>query len=182
MEALFKTIFSYLKKPTCRALELSIPEKLKVVFKTLILALAISFLLSIIITILESFGVFSMDQHASTDLFKEYSPPVILFIVAFAAPVVEELIFRAPLTLFCRHQKYFRLAFYVFTLLFGYIHIFNFDITIKILIFSPILVAPQIILGGFLGFLRVRLGLVYAMILHALFNATLVVPSLFLLD
>lgn len=182
MEILFKSIVSYLNKPSCEALVLSIPEKLKLVFKTLVLAFIISFFLSILISILESFGVFSMDQHATTELFKDYSPPIIFLLVAIVAPVLEELLFRAPLTLFCKNKKAFKIAFYVFTFLFGFIHIFNYELTLKILVFSPILVSPQLILGGLLGFLRVKLGLAYAILLHALFNATIIIPSLLFLD
>jgi len=69
MTTLLKTITNYLKNPQCGALELSILEKLKLVIKTLILAFGVSFFLSILIGILESFGVFSMDQHATTELF-----------------------------------------------------------------------------------------------------------------
>ncbi|TYB76769.1 CPBP family intramembrane metalloprotease [Bizionia gelidisalsuginis] len=182
MTILLKTITSYLKNPTCNALELSITEKLKLVLKTLVLAFAISFFLSILISILENFSVFSMDQHATTELFKDYSPPVILLLVAIVAPVLEELLFRAPITLFCKNKTFFKTAFYAFTLLFGFIHIFNYDLTLKILIFSPILVAPQLVLGVLLGFLRVKIGLVYAMVLHALFNASLIIPSLLFLE
>jgi len=182
MTTLFKTISNYLKNPQCGALELSIPEKLKLVIKTLILAFGVSFFLSILIGILESFGVFSMDQHATTELFKDYSPLVIFLLVAIVAPVLEELLFRGPITFFCKNETAFKIAFYGLTLLFGFIHIFNYELTLKILIFSPILVSPQIILGCLLGFLRVKLGLVYAILLHALFNATLIIPSLLFLD
>lgn len=182
MEILFKSVVSYIKNPTCEALDLSVSKKLRLVFKTLILAFIISFFLSILISILESFGVFSMDQHATTELFKDYSPPIIFLLVAIVAPVLEELLFRAPITLFCKNKKSFKIAFYAFTFLFGFIHIFNYELTLKILIFSPILVSPQLVLGGLLGFLRVKLGLVYAMLLHAFFNATLIIPSLLFLD
>lgn len=182
MEILLKTIVGYLKNPTCTPLERSVSEKLKLVFKTLILAFAIAFILSILISILESFGVFTMDQHATTQLFKDYSPPIIFLLVAIVAPVIEELLFRGPITWFCNNQSRFKYAFYGFTILFGYIHIFNYEFTPKILLFSPILVAPQLVLGVLLGYLRVKLGLLYAMLLHALFNATLIVPSLMFLD
>ncbi|TDE52993.1 CPBP family intramembrane glutamic endopeptidase [Flavobacterium sp. GT3P67] len=59
-------------------------------------------------------------------------------------------------------------------MLFGLIHITNFEFSYTILLLSPILVAPQIILGFFIGFLRVRYGFVLGFLMHALHNAVFI--------
>jgi membrane protease YdiL (CAAX protease family) len=97
------------------------------------------------------------------------------------APILEECIFRAPISLFKNKQKYFKYIFYGFALLFGFVHIFNYEITPEILLFSPLLVAPQISLGLLLGYLRVKLSLIYSITLHMLFNASLLIPFLLIM-
>lgn len=64
-------------------------------------------------------------------------------------------------------------------MLFGLIHITNFEFSYTILLLSPILVAPQIILGFFIGFLRVRYGFVLGFLMHALHNAVFIGFGLF---
>jgi len=48
-----------------------------------------------------------------------------------------------------------------------------------VILFSPLLVAPQFFIGLIFGFIRVRLGLLWSIFLHSLYNGLLV--SLFLL-
>ena len=125
---------------------------------------------------------------------------------AVIAPILEEMIFRAPLALFkspltlyikpipfsdwkiefptiqirfLENSKAFKIAFYFFALAFGFIHLSNYEIDSQILLFSPILVAPQLVIGVIFGFVRVRLGLPWAILMHAAYNGILV--SLFLL-
>jgi hypothetical protein len=45
---------------------------------------------------------------------------------------------------------------------------------------SPLLVAPQLTVGVFLGFIRVRFGLNWAIALHAFYNLILVGPAILL--
>ena len=106
------------------------------------------------------------------DMMKNLSKPVIFLFVVVIAPLFEELIFRAPLTLF-KGKKSFRIGFYVFAVLFGLVHISNFTMTTNVLLLAPILVLPQTLLGGYLGFIRVRFGLGWSMALHACYNGVL---------
>ena len=101
---------------------------------------------------------------------KSMSKTVLFMVAVIAAPLLEELLFRAPITLF-QNKKYFKIVFYTFALVFGFIHLSNFEITTNVLLLAPILVAPQIILGGYLGFIRVRFGLIWSILLHASYNA-----------
>lgn len=179
MNQTFQELFRYLKHPVLE----SDTEKNRIVrFKKLFQLLAICFITGIIITplfaIIEEIGLINMENHAIEDLIKNYSKFEIFMIAAVAAPIFEELIFRGPLTLF-KKPKTFKMAFYAFTLVFGFIHITNFEMTQNVLLLSPILVLPQILLGGYLGFIRVRYGLIWSIGLHALYNGVLVFISFF---
>lgn len=110
------------------------------------------------------------------ELMKNMSKLNVFLIVVIAAPLSEELLFRAPIAFF-HHKKYFKLIFYTFAIAFGLVHLSNFEITTNVLLLAPILVAPQIILGGYLGFIRVRFGLIWSILLHASYNAFFVLIS-----
>lgn len=181
IKATLKNIYTYIKAPTCeRDEKLSLKEKGVFLLIVLGLSYALNILFIMLIAGLEQLGLFSMEDHAINKMFEDLSPMIILITAIVAAPVIEELIFRAPITLFCRYKRSFRWIFYGFALLFGYVHITNYELTTNVLLISPILVAPQIILGLLLGMIRVRLGLIYAILFHAVYNGLLVIPSVLL--
>ena len=180
-------------------------HKITVFIILLMSSFAISFFLSIIIGIIFKAGLIENDYHAFDDL-KKLPGYQVLLMAAVIAPILEEIIFRAPLVLFkspltlyikpipfsdwkiefptihirfFKNPKVFKVAFYLFTLAFGFIHLSNYQIDSQILLFSPILVAPQLVIGFIFGFTRVRLGLPWAILMHAAYNGFLV--SLFLL-
>ncbi len=64
----------------------------------------------------------------------------------------------------------FSKIFYLTTLLFGFIHIINHKLSLTNLIFAPIIVAPQIILGFNAGYLRVKYGFKWGLWLHIVHN------------
>ncbi|RUT72821.1 CPBP family glutamic-type intramembrane protease [Ancylomarina longa] len=69
--------------------------------------------------------------------------------------------------------KYIPYIFYLFMLSFGLLHILNFTFTkisFWIVLISPLLVAPQIVLGSILGFIRMRFGFFYSVLFHTLVN------------
>ncbi len=74
---------------------------------------------------------------------------------------------RTPMGWFAR---YFPIFFWLSTLAFALVHIFNFQQG-SLAVLLP-LVLPQFVLGGLLGYIRVRIGLSAAIVLHALHNAT----------
>ena len=181
MIKLFESIFAYIKNPRPKHLKhISFEQKLAIVLQCVPLCLLIGLGFGVLIAILEAAGVYSSDTHAMNNLFEEKPAIYIIFTAVIVAPIIEELIFRGPITLF--NKKYFKIAFYFFTLLFGYVHIFNFEITPKIVLLSPLLVAPQIVVGIVFGYIRVRLGLVYSMLLHACYNGVIVIPSVLLMN
>lgn len=152
-------------------------NKLKTFIKLLIIALCTSIVLLLIASVVENLLQLEMGKHAMDDLFDNYSPLLILFLAVVVAPFFEELLFRGPL-LFFKNSNSFKIVFYAFTTAFGFMHISNFEMSTQVLLFSPLLVAPQIGVGFILGFIRVKFGLVWSMALHACYNMVLIIPVL----
>ena len=68
----------------------------------------------------------------------------------------------------------FKYYFYTTTLLFGLIHLFNFSgNNYAIIIFSIVLVSPQIFLGLILGYIRMKYGILYSIFFHMIVNMSL---------
>lgn len=152
-------------------------NKLKTFIKLLIIALCTSIVLLLIASVVENLLQLEMGKHAMDDLFDNYSPLLIFFLAVVVAPFFEELLFRGPL-LFFKNSNSFKIVFYAFTTAFGFMHISNFEMSTQVLLFSPLLVAPQIGVGFILGFIRVKFGLVWSMALHACYNMVLIIPVL----
>lgn len=138
----------------------------------LLLSIATTFILTIITSIFESSGLLKQGKHALENVFKNGSIEKIFLLAVIFAPITEELVFRAPLTLF-KNTKVFKITFYTIAILFGYIHLWNYEINLNIILFSPLLISPQIIIGLYLGFIRVRFGLLWSIALHASYNGFL---------
>ena len=67
--------------------------------------------------------------------------------------------------------KYFVYIFYLSCLIFGLYHITNYyPITFKLLLIVPVIFLPQIITGTVLGFIRLKFGIIYSMLFHAIIN------------
>jgi membrane protease YdiL (CAAX protease family) len=67
-------------------------------------------------------------------------------------------------------KKYHIHIFWFFTIVFALIHSLNFLSIKEILFLIPLLVLPQFLLGYSLGFVRVKLGIIFSIIFHALNN------------
>ncbi|MDE0534987.1 CPBP family intramembrane glutamic endopeptidase [Tenacibaculum sp. L6] len=177
MKETFYELIAYLKNPV---LEKDANQNASYRFQKFLHLLTISIvtgaLLSPLFVLIEELGWVNMDDHAMEELLKTHSKWFIAGIAVILAPLLEEIFFRAPITLF-QSKKSFKIAFYVFAILFGLVHLTNFNITTNVLLLAPILVAPQTILGGYLGFIRVRFGLAWSILLHACYNAFFVLLS-----
>ena len=67
--------------------------------------------------------------------------------------------------------KNYRCFFYFIVVLFAVLHLFNFNgINSHNLFVAIILVVPQIILGLILGYLRIKYGIAYSILFHAIVN------------
>ncbi|CAM1344376.1 CPBP family intramembrane glutamic endopeptidase [Tenacibaculum amylolyticum] len=173
----FNELVAYLKNPVLEKDPNNTPtHRLTKFFHIFLISVITGIILTPVLIYIESSGLVNMDDHAMKELARNFSKAKVLFLTVIVAPLIEELIFRAPITLF-HSQKAFKIAFYVFAIVFGLVHLTNFTITTNVILLAPILVAPQIILGGYLGFIRVRFGLGWSILLHASYNCLFILFS-----
>jgi Type II CAAX prenyl endopeptidase Rce1-like len=76
--------------------------------------------------------------------------------------------------------NYFPVIFFAATALFGLVHIFNYPLTPIHLLLAPLLAGPQIVVGLICGYVRVRLGFWWGVILHGLHNFIFFLPMWFM--
>jgi membrane protease YdiL (CAAX protease family) len=97
--------------------------------------------------------------------------------IIIIGPIIEEIIFRLPLTPKFMKINWFSII--LFSSLFAFVHIFNFtnyldglnpqNLLIRLL-FVPIILLLYFSLGVLLSITRIKLGLFYSIILHSLIN------------
>lgn len=175
---MLEPLWQFLKNPVYQEDEnTNLKYRQKVFVRLLIYALVINIGLGFVIGFLEPVFGLDLGTHAIDKALEEYSLPFLFFAAVILAPLMEEVIFRGPM-LFFRDKTYFKIVFWLLTLLFGFYHITNFEITTTVLLLSPLLVLPQIIVGAILGFVRVRFNLLWAIGLHAIYNLILLGPLL----
>jgi membrane protease YdiL (CAAX protease family) len=171
MKETFQELITYFKNPVLeKDNNTNLNYKFIKFWHLLIISIISAIVLTPLILLIDQMGLVNMDEHAMKKLTEEHSKSFIFILVVVLAPLFEELIFRAPITLF-KNNKNFKITFFVIAVLFGLIHLANYDITTYTLLLTPILVAPQAILGCYLGFIRVRFGLGWSILLHACYNA-----------
>ena len=173
---MLKQVFEFVKNPQYIEDEnTDFGYRLGVLFKILFWGLAFGIVISMANSIWELTGILETPKHAMETALEEQGIIVLLLMAVVGAPLLEELFFRGPLWFF-RESKFFKIAFYASIILFGLIHITNFETTPTVLALTPFLVLPQLCLGAFAGFIRVRFGLLWSMALHALYNGILFLP------
>jgi membrane protease YdiL (CAAX protease family) len=184
-------------------------EKAKKLFALLILDLPIMGLLVGILSVLEKAGLFDLESNKMTMLFLSFPTWLFILLLVILVPFFEELIFRLYLRykynyllrflVFLtsiagtkNHRKVkilvkrfwikrYKHIFYFSAIVFGLVHLTNYNTTLLMVLFSPIVVAPQIVAGLFCGYLRVRHGLLTGFLMHAMHNAIfLCIPLLFI--
>ena len=186
-------------------------EKAKKLFSLLILDIPIMILLIGVLSGLQAVGLFNDESNKLGMLINTMPVWILIFVLVILIPFFEELIFRLYLRYkynylarffiflsliagvknhdqfevwlsdFCTKRYLF--IFYFSALLFGYVHLTNYNNSISIILLSPIIIAPQFISGLFIGYLRVRHDLVTGYLMHALHNAIFVcIPLLFMAD
>ncbi len=69
------------------------------------------------------------------------------------------------------------LVFYTIAALFGILHIFNLEIRTQDLFFLPLILLPFFIYGLAFGYMRIRFGLIYSILLHMMVNGSHLVLS-----
>ncbi len=174
------TFLAFLKKPVYEEdPNRDFSYRITVFWRLLVLALLFSFVFGILNAGLKQTMGLDLGKHAIDDFMERYSPWLLLLAAVVLAPVLEELVFRGPMAFF-KNSRFFGVLFYVLTLVFGFYHITNFEWSREVFLWSPLLVAPQLSVGLFLGFLRVRFGLKWAIALHAAYNLVLIGPLVLL--
>lgn len=183
--------FSFLKNPQEKFNEtLSIKQKWEVLFSILLLDFILVISASAISSFIDSF-LFELKSDPLEELFSNKGAFSILILAAVVVPFIEELIFRFPLKyernlLFHFFDyltnnrakifwfKHFRIFFYISALLFALMHLTNFSNTnILFYILAPLIVLPQFIGGITLGYIRLKLGFFWGVLLHGLYNLIL---------
>ncbi len=76
-------------------------------------------------------------------------------------------------------KRHKRVIFYASFLFFGYMHLFNYELTAQNIMISPIMLSSHFIMGIFLGYARLKLGLFSAIGLHTLNNSITYMKYLF---
>lgn len=69
-------------------------------------------------------------------------------------------------------SKHFKWIFYGSSLLFAFMHLGNYKSSTQILLLAPILTLPQLFFGLTAGYMRIKYGFIYPVLLHALFNSS----------
>lgn len=205
----FQELISYLQKPVDQiASEQHVAVKIERLFGVLLIDLGVMVLLIGLLSALEALGLLPLEENMLPEMLEQFPVWQLLLLVVLLVPFLEELIFRAYLRfdrnlLFIlilgvigftgkenraraetairrRWDAYYPTIFYLAAVIFGLVHISNYEMTSEVLWVAPILVLPQIVVGLLLGFLRVRYGLIWGFFLHALHNfAFLGIPLLF---
>ena len=172
---------------------------LPVIGKLLLIDLVLALALGGLIGVVGQAGLYDPADHAVSGALEEHPPAMLLLLAVVVAPFFEELIFRFPLRYATNPvvaltrlltprtdaatdiameaerraawDRKYPVIFYGFSLAFAFVHLFNFgNWTVGLFLISPLLVAPQFVLGVLAGFLRVRHGFWSAVLLHALHN------------
>jgi len=177
MKETFQNLIIYLKNPVLeKDPNTNLKYRFNIFFQILIISILTGIAISPIFALFEKMKWVNMENHKVEAMFQNMGILQIILLGAILIPIVEEAIFRGPIIAF-RKPKSFKLAFYALALLFGFIHISNFEITTNVLLLSPLLVLPQILLGIYFGYIRVRFGLKWSMLLHGCYNGTLLLIS-----
>lgn len=171
-------VWKFTKAPAYKRLDhVPNPLKLRIVVALLQWGIVIGVTIGIINQWL--IGLLKMDlgEHAIEKFLENYSMVTLFLMAVVIAPAIEEILFRGPLIWF-KNKTFFKSIFYASVLLFAAVHLTNFELSEQVFNIAPLLVAPQLILGVFLGYVRVKLGLLWSICLHSLYNGILITPIL----
>lgn len=194
----YNNFFKYLKHPNDEECILTNIDKLKICSYLYLLNLIAIVILVSILHIFEATHLLEPRQHQVEDLLIHKSLLVSFILVGIIGPVIEELIFRLPLRYQYNYifkaifslaaglgrltseqeesiitnfrQKYFGWFFYPMAILFGCIHISNYQGYNELLLWIPLLTSIQFIAGLFLGYIRVQFGLIWSILFHSFNN------------
>ncbi|REH54924.1 hypothetical protein C7448_102457 [Tenacibaculum gallaicum] len=176
MNKVFNELIVYFKNPLLEK-DTNNDFKYRIVkfFKILTFCLLTSYFFIFISNLFENFHLVKYKDYIFNISFKNI---INLLCYIFIISTIEEIIFRAPLTLF-KNKQTFKILFYLSAFVFAYIH-FNYNITLYTILFSPLLVAPQFFAGLYYSFIRIKFGLIWSICLHITYNLTIFALNIFL--
>lgn len=199
-------LYSFSKNPTEDINKnQSVSFKLKAFITILLLNVFLMIVIGFAIqSLMEYFGI-KQEEHAIAKALNQLPFGIIFLMGCVFIPFLEEIIFRLPLLyknnyllkifvfilteigitkkekailIWNKHYKY---VFYFYTIAFALMHLMNFPFSKTILLLTPFIVLPQFILGILTGYLRVKFGFLWGLLLHILNNVIfLIVPILFI--
>jgi membrane protease YdiL (CAAX protease family) len=174
-----REFFSFLKNPHLdKSPKESTLFKLRYLLQLFLIELPLMGLILLLMFLLYEYGFIT----ESTDPLRQlrgliylYGYPLILLLIIIALPFGEEVIFRSYLTWPRFFKQRFLIAhfgwlFYASAILFALAHIPNIPDE-EINVFIPFLIAPQFCGGLFNGYLRIKFGLLWGFLFHALHNS-----------
>ena len=196
------SLIAFAKKPRDAQELTTFQYRIRVFGFAFLLNVGLILLASVGLGILEYYKVFDSNNHQVELLLKTFHPALVFVFAVFFGPILEEFVFRfglrynkfVPLVVWnyiksansdqsaeeaesrgrLKWNRLFPALFYSSSLVFAFIHIFNFGLSGWAFIFTPILVLPQFITGFLCGYLRVKFNFAYSMLLHIFNNGLFV--------
>ncbi|WP_396160780.1 CPBP family intramembrane glutamic endopeptidase [Flavobacterium sp.] len=168
--------FNFIKRPNDIQLEINIKEKIKFVSVLLLFEVVFTFLfvypLFELIELIEKIKIPKID-YSETLLFT-------FFLGVLLVPFTEELVFRYILRYkgfkinyinILTWNKIFPYLVYLFSIVFGLIHLSNYDNQSSLFfLLSPIFILSQLIGGFVIVFIRVRINFIWGVFYHCVWN------------
>jgi membrane protease YdiL (CAAX protease family) len=163
---ILKHVWSFVRRPEYTPYSrLSTPTRLKIVSSLVLWNFMISMIIGVLTEVVLQIMNVDTGNHQIAELFENYGPLRIFILIVLMAPLIEEVLFRGPLAFF-KKSSFLPWAYYISCIAFGAVHFGNYESASSLLLWAPLLVAPQTLMGFFLGFLRIKLGLNYAILMH----------------
>ncbi len=184
-------------------------HKIKRLFSLLIIEIPIVAVIGAFIYGIEKLGLINTEEHKLELLFQQLPLWRFMLLVIIIGPFAEEIIFRLylrfknndlihfiiKLVSFMgrengnRMESYlnhlwtnkFRRIFLFSAVMFAYFHLTSYELTGAVLLLSPILIAPQFVVGLIVGYLRVKHNLMLGYCMHVIHNAFFILVSLILM-
>jgi hypothetical protein len=120
------------------------------------------------------FFTFALLFYSLTKSFFGIPLTIAISLIIIALPYIPGFINRIEYNVNSRIRRFYPVVFYLVALTFGFLHITNLNnLTTAHYFVSPVIVLYQILIGLFLGFVRVKYnwGIIYSILIHAGFNS-----------
>lgn len=190
----FKKVIAFLRRPNERSLKsATLPQKLNLWTTALLLKLLVGFIFVLLIVLLHETAV-PLDYKSESSINDHFF--VVLLFMVIIIPALEEFVFRFPLKYKRNYlfrlinpltggrlkrfwRKHFAFFFYASAILFGLVHTINYNNnSLLFYLLSPIIVGSQMFGGLMYGYVRVKLGYWWGVLLHGTFNLILIMLPL----